>query len=264
MSSKMLIVILALVVVAIMAWDANVIEAQQVVTDGLVSYWTLDATDIDGETVRDVWGANDGTISGRPEVIDGKINEALLLDGSSTFVDCGNDESLDLTDALTIEVWMNPSSEGEGGPNAGPLCKAESGVDPWNWQLRYNAPGNFMGFQFNADPGGSTWISVQEALEPDTWYHVAGTLDGNDARCYLNGVETQSSPMSGVQSGGGRLYIGQDGWVNVFDGAVDEVRIYDRALSADEIQLNMNATSQLAVSSTRKLPLTWGQIKAVD
>ncbi len=261
-SNKILPLIFALTAIGTAVWCANVAEAGQVVTDGLVSYWTFDQPDIEGKIVKDVWGNNDGTMQGGPEIVAGKINEALLLNGASTFVDCGNDPSLDLTDAITIEVWMKPTSEGEGGANAGPICKAQSGVDPWSWQLRYNAPGSFMGFQFNADPGGSTWISVQERLPAGEWYHIVGTLDGNDVRCYLNGVETETKPMSGIASGDGRLYIGQDGWVNVFDGAVDEVKIYDRALSEAEIRQNMNATLQLGVEPADKLTATWGRIKA--
>lgn len=237
-------------------------EAQIVVTDGLVSFWTFDNSDVKGDVVKDVWGKNDGTIIGDAKIVEGKIEEGMEFDGASSFVDCGNDKSLDLTSALTIEVWMNPNKAGEGGINAGPLCKAESGVDPWNWQLRYNAPGTFMGFQFNAAPGGSTWISVQETLKAGQWHHIAGTFDGKEIKCYLNGVEKEKKAMSGIASGNGKFFIGQDGWVNVFDGVVDEVRVYDRALSPDEVKHNYGALSQLAVGSVNKISVTWGKLKA--
>jgi len=231
----------------------------QVITDGLVSYWTLDAADIEGDTVKDVWGANHGVMEGKVKVVEGKINQGLEFDGSTSFVDCGGDESLDLTDAVTIEIWMNPNTVGEGGPNAGPVCKADAAVSPWNWQLRYNSPGGFMGFQFNA--GGSKWISVQQKLEPEQWYHITGTYDGVDAICYLDTVETERISMPPIASGAGNFYIGQDGWVNVFDGVVDEVRIYNRALSESEIQNNYTTTSQLAVEPANGLAIAWGRIK---
>lgn len=257
MSNRIFSVILTIAVIAISVWYTDVAEAQ-VVTDGLVSYWTLDEANIDGDTVEDVWGENDGTISGNPKIVEGKINEALEFDGATAFVDCGRDDSLNLPEALTIELWMKPNSAGEGGPNAGPICKAIAGGS-WNWQLRYNAPGGFMGFQFNA--GGSKWISVQQKLEPGEWYHITGTYDGSDAVCYLNGVETERMSMPAINSSNDPLLIGQDGWVNVFDGVVDEARIYNRSLSEDEIQTNFKSTSQLALEPTDKLAVTWSEVK---
>jgi len=195
---------------------------------------------------------------------EGKIEEALEFNGKSDFIDCGNDESLNLTDAITIEVWIKPKSAGEGGPNAGPVCKAEAGVAPWSWQLRYNAPGSFMGFQFNANPGGSTWISVQERLSAGEWYHIAGTFDGKEIICYLNGVEKQKGKIAAISGGAGTFFIGQDGWVNVFNGVIDEVRIYNRGLDENEIKQNYKSISQLAVELTDRLAVTWSKIKAED
>ncbi|MBC8462179.1 MAG: LamG domain-containing protein [Deltaproteobacteria bacterium] len=264
MSNKMFTAIFALVVIATSVWYTNVVEAQIVVTDGLVSFWTFDKSDIDSKTVKDVFGSNHGTIKGKPKSVEGKIEEAMEFDGAGDFIDCGNDASLDLTDAITIEVWIKPESAGEGGPNAGPICKAEAGVDPWSWQLRYNAPGSFMGFQFNANPGGSTWISVQERLSAGKWYHIAGTFDGNNIICYLDGVEKQKGKIAAISGGAGRFFIGQDGWVNVFNGVIDEVRIYNRALSEAEIQQNYKSTLQLAVEPSNKLAITWGSVKVKD
>jgi hypothetical protein len=217
-------VILALAVMAIAVWCMSEAEAQ-LVTDGLVSYWTLDSSD----GVKDVWGSNDGTISGDPQVVAGKIGDAMEFDGDGDFVDCGADASLNLTDAITIEVWINPAEAGEGGANVGPACKAQSGIDPWSWQLRYNAPGGFMGFQFNGNPEGSTWISVQENLTPGVWYHIVGTFDGSSIVCYLDGVEKDRGAISGISGGDSVFFIAQDGWDNCFNGAIDEVRIYNRA-----------------------------------
>lgn len=253
-------VIFALAFIATVFWFANAVEAQ-FVTDGLVSYWPLDDSNIDGGTVRDIVGGNDGTVAGDPQIVAGKIGEALEFNGDGDFVNCGTDASLNLTDAITIEVWMNPAVVGEGGANVGPACKAQSGVDPWSWQLRYNAPGGFMGFQFNGDPEGSTWISVQENLSPGQWYHIVGTFDGSNVVCYLDGVEKDRGAISGISGGDSAFFIAQDGWDNTFNGTVDEVRIYGRALSDAEVQQNYVA-DPAAVLPTSKLSVTWGKIKA--
>lgn len=251
--------IFVLTVVTASAWCVSAAKSQ-VITDGLVSYWTLDRADIDGDIAKDVFGNNDGEIIGG-KIVPGKINEAIEFDGAADYIDCGGDDSLNLPNALTIELWMSPASVGEGGINAGPACKAMAGGS-WNWQLRYNAPsGNYMGFQFNANPGGSMWISVKENLEPEEWYHIAGTFDGSDIVCYLNGVEKDRGSISAINSSGDNFFIGQDGWVNVFDGIVDEVRVYNRALSETEVQYNYETTSQLSVEPANKLAITWGAIK---
>jgi hypothetical protein len=201
----------------------------------LVGYWKFDEGS--GDIAVDLSGyGNDGTINGATWTT-GKFGPALNFDGVDDDVDCGNDESLNITGEITIALWMKPSVAGEGGSNVGPVCKAEAGVDPWSWQLRYNAPGggNYMGFQFNGDPEGSTWISVQQNLLPGEWYHIAGIFDGANMICYLNGVETERNTISGIRGGSGRFFIGQDGWDNIFNGVVDELRIYNHALSAVEL-----------------------------
>jgi hypothetical protein len=200
----------------------------------MVGWWKLNEGS--GTSANDSSGyGNHGTLRSNPQWVVGIAGGALEFSGTSDFVDCGSDESLNITGPITIALWMRPAAAGEGGPNAGPVCKAESG-NTWSWQLRYNAPGgNFMGFQFAGVPEGSTWVDVQENLSPGEWYHIAGTFDGTNIKCHLNGAETDSGTISGIRGGESTFFIGQDGWVNVFSGAVDEVRIYNHALSEAEI-----------------------------
>ena len=76
MSTKALSYIFVLAVIATDFMSAGVAKAQ-VVTDGLVSYWTFDKTHIDGKTVTDLLGNNDGAINGEPKAVDGKFGQAL-------------------------------------------------------------------------------------------------------------------------------------------------------------------------------------------
>jgi len=200
----------------------------------LVGYWKFDEGS--GDIAVDLSGyGNDGTINGATWTT-GKFGPALNFDGVDDDVDCGNDESLNITGEITIALWMKPSVAGEGGSNVGPVCKAEASPG-WSWQLRYNAPGggNYMGFQFNGDPEGSTWVSVQQNLLPGEWYHIAGIFDGTNMICYLDGVETERNTISAISGYSCRFFIGQDGWDNIFNGVVDELRIYNHALSAVEL-----------------------------
>ena len=92
---------------------ANVAKAQ-FVTEGLVSYWSFEAETIEGKTVRDVWGKNDGTLIGDTKRKVGKVGSALEFDGDGDSVDCGNDESLnfDTEDPFTICAWVKADEEG--------------------------------------------------------------------------------------------------------------------------------------------------------
>jgi len=210
----------------------------------LVGEWHFDEGS--GVTAEDTSGNNnDGILTNMDPATDwvnGKLGKALSFDGADSYVDCGNNANLDITDKISILLWLKPNVVGEGGPNAGPVCKAEVGVD-WSWQLRYNAPGggNYMGFQFNGDPEGSTWVSVKQNLSPGEWYHIAGTFDGTTLKCYLNGIDKDTTQISAIKSGNSTLFIGQDGWGNIFNGVVDEVKIYNKALSSAEIQADYEA-----------------------
>ena len=57
------------------------------ITDGLVSYWTFDRADIDGETVRDIWGQSHGKIIGKPQIVTGKFGEAMKFGGATNYVE---------------------------------------------------------------------------------------------------------------------------------------------------------------------------------
>ncbi len=85
----------------------GITDAENIVTDGLVSYWTFDQTDIIGDTVRDVWGENDATIVGTPSVVNGHLKDALKFDGIKDYVNLttlGNfGAKLDFS---TVEMWV--------------------------------------------------------------------------------------------------------------------------------------------------------------
>jgi len=217
--------------------------------EGLVSYWTCDSPDIVGTTVKDIAGSNHGIIQGTVPIVAGKFGEALQFGSLDSYVDCGNDASLNISSEITIEAWIKQFGIGGGNFNAGVVCKAQKGGTPWSWQLRYNffPDGLYLGFQFNS-PEGPRWVTAERGLTPGVWYHVVGTFNGSELKFYLNGAERDSNTMSGMITSDAPLLIGQDGWLNVFQGLVDEVKIYNRALSLHEIQQNYGVAPKLSVS----------------
>jgi hypothetical protein len=91
-----------------------------------------------------------------------------------------------------------------------------------------------MGFQF-AVGGSGTWVHVDRNLERYEWCHVACSHDGTTVRCYLNGEETDSTPLGQIDSSPAPVLIGSDGWLCDWTGGIDDVRIYNHGLTPEEI-----------------------------
>ncbi len=201
-------------------------------TDGLVAFYALENDVLDGSG-----NGNDGTIVGNPTYVEGPAGYGMAMefDGES-YVDCGNDASLDITGPISMSIWIRPGTDGS--VETAPLCKADASAG-WSWQLRYGwgsgGKPTIMGFQFNAT-GGSVWIFVNQDLAIGEWYHIAASHDGATVKCYLDGVETDSAPMTDFAGGPSTLLIGSDGWRSDWIGAIDEVAIYNRDLSDGEIR----------------------------
>ena len=85
----------------------GITDAENIVTDGLVSYWTFDHEDIIGNTVKDVWGENNATIVGTPKIVNGHLKDALKFDGIKDYVNLTTlgDFGAKL-DFSTVEVWI--------------------------------------------------------------------------------------------------------------------------------------------------------------
>jgi hypothetical protein len=217
----------------------------------LVSYWTLDEGG--GTTAYDSGpGGNDGTLMDNPNLEDptwiaGINGGAMEFHGvgvvstGGDYFDCGNDASLDITGPISIALWLRPDAddpEGKGtaGGETAPMAKADSAVG-WSWQVRYGWGSGrlpYMGFQF-AVGGAGTWVHVDRNLERYEWCHVACSHDGATVKCYLNGQETDSTALGQIDSSAAPVLIGSDGWLCDWTGGIDDVRIYDHALTEAEI-----------------------------
>jgi len=171
----------------------------------------------------------------------------LSFNGAGEYVDCGNDESLNITDTITIETWINPATAQEvcwngATGNYGVAGKVESaaGSTNWSWQLRYGSPDSCrLGFQFNTVGAGAQWATAKRDLTVGQWYHIVGTFGGTDIKFYLNGELKDTNTLGAstkIVSNLNKLLIANEGWANYFNGLIDEVRIYNRALMATEIQ----------------------------
>jgi len=260
------------VVIATLAWQISAIGQQRIVTDGLVSYWTFDRADTEGDTAKDVWGNNDGTIVGGAKTVNGKIGEALEFNGVDQYVDVGHpaDGSLDFgaDGDFTIAAWINVSeippdqytivSKGDRGSSPRILFKIRS-------EQAYITLANENG-------GGPKPDFASNAVVVDgEWHYVALVVDRSNAtKIYIDGVmDSEGMAAEGTDvNTGSPLHIGkshQDGNAarRFFNGLIDEVTIYNKALSDAEMEQNF-AAEGLSVEPTGKLALTWGMVKVSD
>jgi hypothetical protein len=208
----------------------------------LVGYWSFD--DIQGTVVPDQSGnGNDGTINGAPLWIDGPFGKAVQLDGISDYVDCGNAESLNITDKLTISAWVktvdagDPTGEQMGGQNHY-VSKHNS------YQFKHRT--NLLIFAIWDGGPYATRISIDNSFNGE-WHHVVGTYDGSVLKTYVDGkLEGEAPHVGSIDINGLNVNIGKNPNQDDqnFEGSIDEVMIYARDLTESHVQdLLMGNTS---------------------
>lgn len=199
--------------------------------DGLNASWHFDEGE--GNTAYDTSGNdNDGTIYGASWT-DGKFGEALSYDGSSNdYVNCGNDESLNITDEITIEAWVYKKSNTF---YPGIVSKSRPGTTEQSYSLRFRNDGRAHFFVCAND--GTVGSATSSVLENNRWYFLVGTYDKSHVKLYVDGDEVDSMEWSkDIKNVTLGVLIGRSHTSGrYFNGTIDEVRIYDRGLSAEEI-----------------------------
>ena len=183
--------------------------------------------------VNDVSGnGNNGTISGATWTTSGKYGNALTFNGTNGLVSINNATSLQLTTGMTLEAWVFPTTVSNKWRDV--IYKGNDNYYLEGTSNHSSRPA--MGGTFGSDLVGTS------ALTANTWAHLAATYDGATMRLYVNGVQVASRAQTGaIATSTNPLQIGGDSiYGQYFAGRIDEVRIYNRALSAAEIQNDMN------------------------
>jgi len=227
------------------------------VEKGLVSYYSFN--DVNGEEVIDDWGPNNGVLEGPvlPKAATGKYGDALRFNGQDSRVNCGNDESLDITKALSIEAWVYMEIRG-----SYPTIVGKSGS---NWGYIFEFLTDTGKINLYLDGANPSWANVAStSVKLEEWAHIAATYDGKTVRYYFNGDPDGDYPATAnaILSNQDNVHIGMRkvGEPHFFTGIIDEVRIYNRALEAAEVKVNMNAEGA-AVNPVDAAAVTWGRIK---
>jgi PKD repeat protein len=199
---------------------------------GLVAAFAFD--EMRGSIAADASGnGHTATIENARWLENGRFGSALLFNGTDAKVTVKDTQALHLTTAMTLEAWVKPQVVDDtprdiifkGSPSGPSYClMASSGA----------AGKPVSGVKIDdtdVQAGG------RSGLPKNTWTHLATTYDGDTLRFYVNGRETSSQPQSGgLASSNGNLEIGGDSFGgNYFRGVIDEVRIYNHAMTAEEI-----------------------------
>jgi PKD repeat protein len=201
-----------------------------------------------GTSVTDASGnGNSGTITGATWTSAGRYGKALLFNGTNSLVTIKDTAFLHLGSALTLEAWVNPTTLA-------------------SWKNLIYKPQGSTGISYVLQGASSSsqvpslGMSICSAnlmapnpLPLNTWSHIAATYDGTTARFYVNGTLVASQAQTGTitETTDALTIGGNSAYGENWAGLIDEVRIYNRALSATEVQTDM----QTAVVARPPAPL---------
>ena len=190
----------------------------------------------------DSGNAHEGTLSAKgAEWVPGKYGNALKFNGTEGCVSIPDSVALRLGEEFTLESWVRP----EGTLTHLPiLYKAGEGFPAYDLGVGLNNTESKGEGQIGTTAKSHTDTATPKALEANVWQHLAVTYDGAKLQLYLNGTLVDTEAVSGPNSAvAGALSIGCGGGYH-FKGRIDEVRIYNRALSTGEIAADQSAPIQ--------------------
>jgi hypothetical protein len=179
----------------------------------------------EGETAFDLFGAHDGAIEGATWVDNGRFGKALSFDGEDDCVTVADAPDLQLTEDFTIETWVRSRGDGTWEP----ILSKNNAYSIWLGE----GAGEVRGYIREPDEDEPIAMDA-EGVSENVWDHVALTYDGAWMRLYINGSEVDKTWSSGADATVDPLSIGcaEEPHEGHWEGLIDEVRIYDRALDA--------------------------------
>lgn len=212
----------------------NFSEAQSSLTDGLVGYWNFDEGS--GIVASDASkNDNTGTLINGPVWVEGKVGKALEFDGVNDKVLVGDKPSLDISgDAMSISAWINSAGANAVNQYSHVVGKSNIGNTPYAAYLNTSNRAYVMGLN------GTNTCAKQSGTYDNEWNLITTVYNGSNISVYVNGELKGTCSKSGkISVNNDPFIIGDKGNGNnspaPFKGKIDEVRVYNRALSADEV-----------------------------
>ncbi len=219
---------------------------------GLVAYWDFDENG--GGTANDRSGnGHDGELVGDAEWVEGAFGSALRFDEALEYVLVPHDDALNFTDAVTFAMFFNPDDV---------LASRRLMVKNNSIFVIFDF-GAAGSIDFLVKPNNDFVESTTAEWTVGTWYHFAGTFDGDTLRVYVDGeLEGETDIGVDIAPSDLDLWIGADDNgrpTDSFPGVLDEVRLYDRALTQGEIGELLEGPR--AVDARAKAAVVWGGLK---
>jgi len=228
----------------------------------LILYFPFDEGS--GDTLTDESGGGyEGVIQGGVEWTDGKYGKALSFDGSSGYVEVADDDGIDLDESYTVMTWVYPTLVD--GSYRWIIDKGHDN-DTLNYLLGISAENVFRFITSNL----ANDIKLGDSITAESWYHIAGVQDteNNEVLLYVNGSVAGNVELAGeAVINDASLRIGCREWQGnieqFFGGIVDEVAIFNTALTETEVQESMQGIESpvTAVNPSRSIIITWSKIK---
>ena len=210
-------------------------------SNGLVAAYSFD--NIFGSVALDYSGnSHYATISNAVKMNQGRFGTALNFNGTNAWVTVGNNTSLALNTGMTLEAWVYPTATMSGLDTVvmkeQPATATSAGTA--TYLLAANSSANLpMSAFWN---GSEATANGNTQIPPNQWTHLASTYNGQYQNLYVNGVLVETLPQTGpIATSTGALRIGGNSiWGGYFQGYIDEVRIYNKALSNAQIISDSN------------------------
>jgi hypothetical protein len=202
-------------------------QSFSILDQGLMAYWSFDEGE--GDIAFDETNnGNDAVLYG-PTWVEGKRGFALRFDGVDDTVAIPHSASLMPTDAITLAAWVK--IEGPAQEHYGIIGK--SGYSS-GYRLLIHGTNKKVLFQLTGEKGYSVWSST--AIPDDQWHFIVATYDGSKMKLYIDGIKDPSEKerKGPLDVNTNSVLIGKPQYA--FNGLIDEVRIYSRALSEEEIK----------------------------
>ncbi len=203
------------------------------ISSGLVAYWSMNGNTVNWSTGTMQDSAGHGytarlvNLATTTAPVSGKIGQALKFNGTNQYLTVSPAPTT--RSPLTVAAWVYPTS----------LTGGRTIVDT------DNNGGSFVGWVFTVKSNGQLWFWPASGKDKfstgtisiNTWSHIVATYDGTNVSFYINGVLDSTQAMQTPQDNITTFAIGNDSWTgNYWAGSLDDVRLYSRALSANEVQ----------------------------
>ena len=236
---------------------------------GLQGYWkldetaagsctgSLDACDSSGNANHGTWGttanssdASDPTVSSTVPTLKYTNARSLDFDGTDDNVRVEDNATLDITDNITLSAWVR--SEGTQQQFAKIVHKYKGDAN-YPYQLNFEGASDDK-LTFHLSDGVAEYNATSQSdITQNAWIHVVGTYDGSVLRLYVNGDENSTASASfSIETNNQYLGIGgrDGGTIHAFNGKIDDVRVYNRALTAEEIRHLASGGMKYSTSTT--------------